>query len=271
MSSLSLEGEIALVTGGRGGIGKAIALAFAEAGADIAVCDLVVDDGQLSTVADEIQGLGRRSVAIQADVSQKSEVDNLVKKVVDELGAVDILVNNAGTSGLDLTSASPEELWYRGIGANLTGCFLCYQAVIEEMVERKKGNIISIASVEGLKAGVTASFLSRLRTRAPQGSPTSLNPYSVSKAGIIMLTRVLGRQLASYGIRVNAIAPGATRTEMTRFLWDDPEILREVEASIPLGRFAEPSEMASVALFLASEASSYITGHTIVVDGGLLA
>jgi NAD(P)-dependent dehydrogenase (short-subunit alcohol dehydrogenase family) len=135
------------------------------------------------------------------------------------------------------------------------------------MVERKKGNIINITSVEGIMGGVIRALL------LPElASPTTFpSPYNVGKAGIIMLTRVLGRQLGSYGIRVNAIAPGSIRTEMTRRFWSDPEMVKLFMPRIPLGRLAEPEEMASVALFLASEASSYITGHTIVADGGLLA
>jgi NAD(P)-dependent dehydrogenase (short-subunit alcohol dehydrogenase family) len=169
------------------------------------------------------------------------------------MGAIDILVNNAGISGEVNLFETPEDEWDRVIDVNLKGCYLCAQAVGKGMTERKKGNIISIASTDG----ISAELIRR--------------PYNVSKAGIIMLTRVLARQLASYGIRVNAIAPGWIKTEMTRPLWDYPERLKQVETQIPMGRIGEPEEIAGVALFLASEASSYITGHTIIADGGSLA
>jgi len=146
-----------------------------------------------------------------------------------------------------------EEDWDRVIDIDLKGYFLCCRAVGTKMVERKKGNIINIASV----AAITAE--------------TGKASYCVSKAGVVMLTRVLARELASYNIRVNAIAPGLVRTEMSKRLWSDPETFKQITAEIPMGRVAEPSDIASVALFLASDASSYITGHTIVVDGGLLA
>ena len=249
---LSLKGKVALVTGSRRGIGRAIALAFAEAGADVAVCDNVVEGGELGVVAEEIQGLGRRSLAIQADVGRKADVDNLVREVMDQFSAIDILVNNAGIGGESTLFEASEDEWDRVIDINLKGHYLCSQAVGKGMVERRGGNIIGIASIWG--------------TRANMG-----RPYSVSKAGVIMLTRVLARELGQYNIRVNAIAPGAIKTELTRGMWDDPEYLKQLEAQIMLGRIAEPSEIASVALFLASEASSYITGTTIVTDGGMLA
>lgn len=270
--SLSLKGKVALVTGAKGGIGRAIALAFAEAGADVAVCDCVIEDGELGAVAEETQRLGRRALAVQTDVSRKAEVDNLVQRVEDELGAIDILVNNAGISGLGELSATQEEAWDRVIDVNLKGCYLCSQAVGKGMVERKRGNIINVASVEGLVGGVVVrAFMALAQVPQPTGPTLSPRPYNISKAGVIMLTRVLARQLGGYGIRVNAIAPGAIKTEMLRFLWSDSERLKQLETQIPLGRIAEPEEMASVALFLASEASSYVSGQTIVADGGLLA
>ena len=271
--SLSLRGRVALVTGGKRGIGKAIALVLAEAGADVAIADYIVDDGELKAVAEEIRDLGRRCLAVQADVSQKSEVEELVKKVLSEFGAIDILVNNAGVSGLEVQSELAEEHWHKVIDVNLNGCYLCSQAVSERMVQRKKGNIINIASVEGLRGGAVARALMPLIPVSP--IPTGLTlagrPYNVSKAGIIMLTRVMARQLGSYGIRVNAIAPGGIRTEMLRFVWDDADFMKQFESQVPLGRIGEPSEIANVALFLASDASSYVTGHTLVADGGLLA
>jgi len=251
---LSLEGKVALVTGSRRGIGRAIALAFAEAGADVAVCDNVVEGGELGVVAEEIQGLGRRSLAIQADVSRKADVDNLVQEVMGQFSAIDILVNNAGIGGVSETSLfeAPQDEWDTVIGINLKSHYLCSQAVGKGMVERGGGNIIGIASMWGFRA-------------------TMGRPYTVSKAGVVMLTRVLARELSPYNIRVNAIAPGPIITEMTRGMWSDPEFLKQLKTQIPMDRMAEPSEIGSVALFLASEASSYITGITIIADGGMLA
>jgi 3-oxoacyl-[acyl-carrier protein] reductase len=273
LPSISLENRVALVTGSKRGIGKAIALVLAEAGADVAIADYITDDGELETTAEEIRALGRLCLTLQADVSQKSEVDELVKKVTSELGAIDILVNNAGISGLEIQSDLPEEHWQKVIDVNLSGCYLCSQAVSECMVERKKGNIINIASVEGLRGGVVARAIMPLIPvpTAPTGLTLAGRPYNVSKAGIIMLTRVMARQLGSYGIRVNAIAPGGIKTEMLRFIWDNADFMKQFESQVPLGRIGEPSEIANVALFLASDASSYVTGHTLVADGGLLA
>lgn len=251
--SSSLLGKVAIVTGGRRGIGKAIALTFSQAGADVAVCDCVIEDGELEAVAEEIRRLGQRSLAIRADVSQKGDVDNLVRTVAGELGPIDILVNNAGIARGPVLIEQTEEEWQQVIGVNLTGCYLCSQAVGKGMVERRKGNIINMASGAGIRG-----FAGR-------------NAYNVSKAGIIMVTKVLARDLAKYGVRVNALAPTNLKTEMTRGIWEDPRALAAEEARIPLGRLGEVDDITGPALFLASDASSYITGHTIVIDGGSLA
>jgi gluconate 5-dehydrogenase len=253
MPNFLLEGEVAIVTGGRRGIGRAIALAFAEAGADVAVCDIVIEGGELQAVADEIQRLGRRSLAIQTDVTRKADVDNLVKKVTDELGPIDILVNNAGIGDGHTLIETPEDEWQRVIDVNLKGCYLCSQAVVKGMIERRRGNIISMTSAAGIRG-----FAER-------------NTYNIAKAGVIMLTKVLARDLGKYNIRVNAIAPTTVKAEMGRVLWENPEALARELARTPLGRLAEVEDLTGPALFLASDASSYITGHTLVVDGGQLA
>ncbi len=250
ISSFSLEGKTAIVTGGKRGIGRAIALAFAQAGADVAVCGRVIEDGELRAVADEIQRLGRRSLAIQADISRKTDVDNLVQRVMDQLGGIDILVNNAAISLSASLLDMPEDVWDETINTDLKGYYLCCQAVGKRMVERKKGSIISISSRVGIRAAINSGA------------------YCVAKAGVLMLTRVLALELANYNVRVNAIAPGWVKTEMTKSHWSVPEALKQLESVIPMGRFGEPCEIAGAALFLASDASSYITGHTIVVDGG---
>ena len=246
--NLSLEGQVAIVTGGGTGIGRGIALEFAKAGADVVVASRKL--ANLEKVAEEVRALDRRSLAVQTDISRKTDVDNLVQKVMGEFGAIDILVNNAAVLGKFSLLEAPEDEWDRVIDTNLKGYYLCCQAVGKRMVERKRGNIINIASTAAFEGG---------------GS------YNISKAGVVNFTRGIARELGRYNIRVNAIAPGWVITDMAKYIMrEDPERLRrEAEATIPLGRMAEPSDIASVALFLASDASSLITGQTIVVDGGL--
>jgi len=250
LPNFSLEGRIAIVTGGRRGIGKAIALAFAEAGADVAVGDKVLEDSQLEAAAEEIRQLGRRSLAVQVDVTQQVDVDNLVQRVMDEFGRIDILVNSAAVMVRKTLLESSEDDWNMVINTDLKGYYLCCQAAGRVMVNQRSGNIINIASVHGIRAY------------------TNRGAYPVAKAGVFMLTRVLARELAGYNIRVNGIAPGVVKTEMSRPLWGEPEDLKQFESTIPLGRLAEPGDMVGAALFLASDASSYMTGHTIIVDGG---
>ncbi len=250
--NLSLEGQVAIVTGGGTGIGRAIALEFAKAGADVVVASRRLS--VLEKVSEEVKTLGKRSLAVQTDISRKTDVDNLTQRVMDEFGVIDTLVNNAGILIRAPLLEHSEEDWDRVMDTDLKGYFLCCRAVGTKMVERKKGNIINIASDQAIKG----------RPETPA--------YAIAKAGVVMLTRGLARELASYNIRVNAIAPGEVKgTQMSRGLSDDPERLKQAEANIPLGRVAEPSDIASVALFLASDASRHITGDTILVDGGLLA
>ena len=249
----SLEGKVAVVTGGKRGIGRAVALAFAEAGADVVVCSRRVEDGQLLAVADQIQRLGRRSLAIQADVSEKTDIDNLVQRVMDEFGVIDILVNNAAMNIRVPLLELREDGWDKIMNTDLKGYYLCSQAVGKIMVAQRKGNIINMASRAALKAS------------------KNIGAYCIAKAGVVMLTRVLALELGSYNIRVNAIAPSVVRTKFSEVLWDAPEKLKKIEAEVPLGYLAEPSDVVGSALFLASDASSYITGHTIIVDGGQLA
>jgi 3-oxoacyl-[acyl-carrier protein] reductase len=272
---LSLEGKVALVTGARRGLGRAIALAFAGAGADVAVCDVETEGDELEAVTEEVKKLGRHALATQTDVSRKSEVDNLVQKVVDELGTIDILVNNAaiGTTGVAYEPPffeTPESEWDRVIDVNLKGNYFCASAAGKIMIERRKGNIISIASVDGIMSGWAKNLLPPELTGHME-RPLSASPYQISKAGIIMLTKVLARQLSSYGIRVNAIAPTGVKTEVLRVLWSAPDKLKYYEDRVPLGRIAEPGDIAGVALFLASDAASYVTGQTLIADGGILA
>jgi NAD(P)-dependent dehydrogenase (short-subunit alcohol dehydrogenase family) len=233
-------------------MGRAFALAFAKAGADVAICSRTNEDDGLEAVAEEIRKLGQHALAIKADVSRKNDVENMVKKTIAELGDIDVLINNAGILARGPLLETEEDIWDKLIDTNLKGCYLCSQAVGRAMVKRKKGNIINIASIAGLKP-------IPLRTA-----------YSISKAGVIMLTRVLARELGSYNIRVNAIAPGTIRTQMSEALISGSEA-PEILANISLGRFGETNDVIGAALFLASDAASWITGHTLLIDGGFLA
>ncbi len=249
----SLAGRVAVVTGGRRGIGRAIALALAEAGADVALGDRVVDDGELEKVAAEVKKLGRRALAVQADITKKADVDNLVQKTVAELGTIDILVNNAAMNIRAPLLELNEEGWDKVIDTDLKGYYLCAQAAGKVMVKQKRGNIINIASTAAMAT-------------APQ-----MGAYCIAKAGVVMLTRILAVELAEYNIRVNAVAPSIVKTKFSQPIWADAKTLKEIEAGIPLGRLAEPEDIIGAVVFLASDASAYITGHTIVVDGGSIA
>ncbi len=250
---LSLKDKVAIITGARQGIGKAFAMAVARAGADMVICDKIVEDSQLDLIAAEIRKLGRRCFTFQVDVSRKADIDKMVEAVGQKCGATDILVNNAGIVIRRPFLEHSEEDWDKVINVDLKGCFLCCQAVCRQMVAKKRGSIISIASMWGIK-----------------GTDGRVS-YSVAKAGVIMLTRVLARELGGFGIRVNAIAPTSVKTELSKSRWQDPEELKRWEADIPLGRIAVPDDIIGTALFLASNASAYISGHTIVVDGGRFA
>lgn len=253
ITNLSLTGKHALVTGGSKGIGKAIALGFAEAGADVAVCSRGSKGGQLEGVTEEIRALGRRSMAVQADTSRKSDVERVVQEVMDQFGVIDILVNNAGILIRSPLLELAESDWDNIMNVDLKGYFLCAQAVGKRMVENKKGNIINISTMQ--------AFMSSMMEMAA---------YGIAKAGVVMMTRYLARELSKYGIRVNGIAPGLTRTEFSQKTWTNKELLKNIEASLPLGRIAEADDIADAAIFLASDASRYIIGQTIMMEGGAL-
>ena len=250
-TSFSLEGMTALVTGGSKGIGEAIALAYAAAGADVAVCSQGTKEGQLEGVAGAILALGRRSIAVRADTGLKIDVENMVREVMDEFGHIDILVNNAGilirSPLLDLS----EDDWDRIMNVDLKGYFLCAQAVGKQMVKQKRGIIINIST-----------------QHAFQASKIEMGPYGIAKAGVVLMTRYLARELGKDGIRANGIAPGLTKTEFSEPTWSNTDLLKNIEASLPLGRIAEAGDIVEAALFLASDAGRYITGHTILMDGG---
>jgi len=251
MPDKALKDKVAIVTGSRRGIGRAVALAFAASGADLVVADVVTDDGKLDEVAAGIKKLSRECLSIKVDISHKSEVEKMVNLAVKRFGRVDILVNCAGVwiPGQTLVDC-PEENWDRVIDINLKGTYLCCQAAGRVMREQNQGNIINLSSQVGLNPG------------------TGAGAYSISKAGIIMLTRQLALELADKNIRVNALAPGIVKTDFNVDLWKNAAGARQMGFMVPLGRLAEPEDIARAALFLASGESSYITGAIIPVDGG---
>ena len=250
INNFSLSGQVALVTGAKRGLGRELALAFAGAGADVAVCTRDVEGGALEAVVGEVKKMGRRSLGVKADTSRKADVDNLVDKVMQEFGRIDILVNNAAVliKGMILDMAEAD--WDRHFEVNVKGYYLVARAVAAKMVERKKGSIINISSDLAFKA-------------VPAHAA-----YCTSKAAIIMLTRALALELGPYGIRVNTVAPGMFRTELSKPNWTNPDFMKYMENITPLGRIGEPEEMTGAVLYLASSASSYVSGTTILVNGG---
>jgi len=249
-----LSGKVAVVTGARRGMGRAHALLLAKAGAKVVLADISQEDCQI--VADKIKKDGGEAIAIKCDVSKKAEVDSMVNEAVKKWGRLDILVNNAGILQfkpfLDLT----EQDWDKIINVNLKGYFLCGQAAAKEMVKRKSGVIVNIASIAMGQVGV--------------GFPT-LAHYSASKGGIVALTETMAAELAPHNIRVNAVAPGGIDTPMVEAMKSDPKSMEATLARIPMKRMGRPEEVSNLVLFLASDESSYITGSTVVVDGGYLA
>ncbi|MBT9132526.1 MAG: 2-dehydro-3-deoxy-D-gluconate 5-dehydrogenase [Syntrophomonadaceae bacterium] len=244
----SLKSKVALVTGGSRGIGKAAALGLAQAGADVALASRKLPE--LKKVAEEIKRLGGKSLAVTAHVGRLEEINNLVHQVKAEFGRIDILVNNAATNPVMTQALDVEErAWDSIMNLNLKGLFFLSQAVARVMKERGGGAIINVSSVEGITPGI-------------------LPVYAISKAGVIMATKVMAREWAKYNIRVNAVAPGLTRTVFSEALWGSPEILEVAMSRTPMGRIAEPEEMVGAIVYLASEAASYVTGQTFAIDGG---
>ena len=241
---MDLKDKVAIVTGSARGIGQAIALKLAESGADIVVSDIA----GAGTVAEEIKAMGRRSLAVTADVSSKEDVAALVDKAVSALGRVDILVNNAGITRDQLLLRMSDEDWDSVLSVDLKSAFLCTRAVLRHMVKQRWGRIINISSIVGIV-----------------GNAGQAN-YASAKAGIIGFTRAVAKEVASRGITANAIAPGFIDTEMTRRL---PEQQREeAKKQIPLGYLGTPRDVAEAVAFLASEEARYITGQVLGVDGG---
>jgi len=242
-----VNGKIALVTGGAQGIGKAISLLLAEKGSDVIVSDVNLEKAE--ETAREIGAFGRRSMAIRANVAVFDEVEKMVQALIERFGRIDILVNNAGIARDKLLLRMTEEDWDAVLDINLKGTFNCTKAVIRHMSKQRSGRIVNIASVVG-----------------EMGNAGQAN-YSASKAGVIGFTKTIAREFASRGITVNAIAPGYIVTPMTDAL---PEKAKEeLKRMIPMERLGQPEDVAQAVLFLVSEASSYITGQVLNVNGGI--
>jgi len=252
---MELKGKVAIVTGAGQGLGKAIALELAKAGADLVLADVVEDT--IKKVKGEIEGMGRVALTIRVDVSKWQDAEGMAKKTLEKFGRIDILVNKAGISprakgGGRLRIIDIEDQdWDRVMSINLKGVFNCSKAVIPTMMNQKAGKIVNMGSITGITGGA--------------GSPAS-GHYCVSKAGVINLTKVLARELAQYNINVNAIAPGRIQTEMAKT--SSAEANEEAKRQTPLGRFGMPIDIARAALFLVSDTGNFMTGETMVIDGG---
>ncbi len=240
--------RVCLITGGARGIGREIALAFAKEGCDIALCD--VNQDALDSTSKEIESLGRKSATFVVDVTNLSQVEDMVNKTLDKFQKIDILINNAGITRDALIVRMSEQEFDSVIAVNLKGTFNCTKAISKVMMKQRYGKIVSIASIIGI-----------------MGNAGQAN-YAASKAGIIGITKSVAKELASRNVNANAIAPGFIATDMTAKL---PENVKaQMLSMIPLNRFGKASDVAELAMFLASDASSYITGQVIKIDGGMV-
>lgn len=244
-----LTDQVAVVTGASRGIGRAIALDLAKQGAKIIV-NFAGNEERAKEVVEEIQALGSEAVSVRADVSNTEEVANMMKIAIDTFGKIDILVNNAGITKDNLLMRMKEDEWDAVIRTNLKGVFVCTKAVTRQMVRQRYGRIINIASVVGVI-----------------GNPGQAN-YVAAKAGVIGFTKTAAKELAARNITVNALAPGFIETDMTYVLAEETK--QEMLKLIPLARFGQAKDIANAVSFLASEQSSYITGQTIQIDGGMV-
>ncbi|RIW36377.1 3-oxoacyl-[acyl-carrier-protein] reductase [Bacillus salacetis] len=246
---MNLEGKTALVTGASRGIGREIALELARQGANVAV-NYAGSEAKANEVTDEIKAMGRDAFAIQCNVADSESVQTMIKETISHFGSLDILVNNAGITRDNLLMRMKEDEWDEVINTNLKGVFLCTKAVSRQMMKQRSGRIINISSIVGVS-----------------GNPGQAN-YVAAKSGVIGLTKTSARELAARSITVNAVAPGFISTDMTDELSED--VKTEMLKGIPLSRFGEAKDIAKVVSFLASEDSTYMTGQTLHVDGGMV-
>jgi NAD(P)-dependent dehydrogenase (short-subunit alcohol dehydrogenase family) len=248
-----VEGKVALVTGGASGIGRATALTFAREGAKLVIADMNADGGQQT--AHMITEKGGEAIFVRTDVSTAVEVQALISKAVETYGRLDCAHNNAGIAGgvRALTADYPEERWQQVIAVNLTGVWLCMKYEISQMLSQGSGAIVNTASAAGLVGG------------------RGISAYVASKHGVVGLTKTAALEYAQQGIRVNCVCPGAIQTPMTDRAWSDPERRARVIASEPVGRIGKPEEIAEAVVWLCSDAASFVTGHAMSIDGGLVA
>jgi len=245
----SLDGQVAVVTGASRGIGRGIALALAEAGAEI----VAVSRQGAETLAREVASLGRRCHEVAVDLGDPGQVETVLPRAVEAAGRVDILVNNAGTVARGPALDVPLEAWHRVLQVNLHAVFRLCQAAAKQMLPRRRGKIINVASLMSFEGGILVS------------------PYTASKGAVGQLTKALANEWASHGINVNGIAPGYIATDLTRPLVEDTTRNPAILARIPAGRWGRPEDLGGAAVFLAARASDYVHGHLLVVDGGWLA
>lgn len=243
-----LQGKVALVTGASKGLGKALAMAMAKAGADLALCARNLDD--LLQAKADVETLGRQAAAFPMDVLDQLSIQTAVTSALKIFGKIDILINNAGINIRKPLLEIQEEEWDLVLSTNLKGYFLVAKAVVPDMINRKKGKVINMASILGTVGLENQS------------------PYASSKGGVIQLTKVMALEWARYNITVNAIGPTYFETPLVAALRNDPERFRFINERTPMGRWGQPEELEGVAIFLASRASDFITGQTIFVDGG---
>jgi gluconate 5-dehydrogenase len=244
-----LDNKVAIITGGSRGIGRAIAIAYAEAGADVVIASRSPSD--VEKAAEQVRDSGRRGLGVPTDVSRSADVSALVEATMKEFGRIDVLVNGAGISPVYTRALKlKEEDWDHILAVNLKGAFLCCQAVGRVMVEQQEGKVVNIASI-GSTSGLRR-FIA----------------YCAAKGGLLQITRVLANEWAEDNVQVNAIAPGYFETDMTADLERNPRLLEEIIRRTPMRRLGQPNEVVGAAILLASSASSYITGHTLYVDGG---
>lgn len=250
---MKLEGKAAIITGAGSGIGRAIALAFANEGAVVVLADINHD--AVKETEKEINESGNRSITIKTDVTKGSDVDTMVTQTLEELGRIDILVNNVGIPGSQEAMhlhTTPEEEWDRVVAVNLKSVYLCSKRVIPEMIKQGAGKIINLSSVAGIVA-----FPGRAA-------------YTATKGAVSLLTKAMALDYSKYNINVNALCPGMIETPMTKWRLDNPELRQEVEKWIPMERIGVPDDITGAAVFLASSDSNYVSGHLLVVDGGML-
>jgi methylmalonyl-CoA mutase cobalamin-binding domain/chain len=242
----SLKGKIAIVTGASRGLGKAMAIGLAQAGVKVIVTDVL----DTTKTVEELKKYTHEVLGLKVDVASQSDIQSMVQQIIKRFGRIDILVNNAGILRTGDAEKLKKEDWDKVIQINLTGEFLCAQAVGAQMIKQKSGSIINIASIAGL------------------GGYASSAPYSASKAGVILMTKTLAVEWGKYNVRVNAICPGVFATDMTTDYLQDKQFKEMIKSRVPLGRHANPDELVGTVIYLASEASEYVTGHALIIDGG---